>query len=540
MAQLFSIGFWMRKIYFLIVLVIVAFAKTQAQSWTWSTSVQYRDATKRVCRDAANNIYLFKNYNYYNTESDTIKKIDALGNLLWQYTLPQNTALTNLVTTQDTGFYLAGTYFGTVTISNQTITGSESINIWFAKYNSAGALQWIRTLGGKADDILGDICVRGTGFVITGALGDTVQYMGQTFPKSKQKELFVATLDANGILQSMKIATGTNTVYSNGQKDASSWGYDCEVDGNGNIYILASAFGDTKFDTLTIGKWGSDYSWPYLTTSLLKLNGSLSPVFKHIYSQCQNYCYPYDNLTVNSAGESYTTYHWSYGQSGNDYQSSTIYHVNALGTLSNTFVLNPQDKSDINDLDTDSCGNLYFAGYWYTHWYDSTFTGVCVVGQLNTNLQVNWIFGDTSLSKSPRATALCKLTGNDIFVTGFLMDTTICQQGAFPNGNISASFFASVSGPSDKVCNNIAGYTPKTTKKKSFNIYPNPSSGIFLLGDELQGCDIKVYSSTGELLKHEPGAGKELSLNSFSQGVYFVRVTSQSGQAWSTSLIVSK
>ena len=65
---------------------------------------------------------------------------------------------------------------------------------------------------------------------------------------------------------------------------------------------------------------------------------------------------------------------------------------------------------------------------------------------------------------------------------------------------------------------------------ESINIYPNPTSNkVYLKG--LVPSTIELYNVKGRLLEHRETTGidEDISLNSYSNGVYYVRVSSSKG-----------
>ncbi|MCW3077159.1 MAG: hypothetical protein JWO32_1768 [Bacteroidetes bacterium] len=498
------------------ILLFLAYISVQGvclkgQTVNWTKPATCVDGTRQVCSDNLGNIYLFTKYiwgtSWGSNNTDTIKKIDAFGNVLSQIALP-GMRLVNMVITPDNGFYLAVGFYGPLTLGNSTYLSYGGLDIGFAKYNSSGVLTWFKTFGSKQDDFPGDICVRGDELIMTGMLGDTAFCMGQILPKPNQQELFIASFNNHGSLLAYKFAISTNSLLSQGSNTqtsaAISKGYDCEVDIFGNVYILAQTAGKTSLDTLNIGEWGEDPWYPKNTTTLLKLDASLNAKYRHILTQC-NYCaFPsYENLIVSKSSDSYITYKYAHAQSGGDAQTASIYHLDSTGSLVGTFDLRPEMKSDISDLEIDACGNVNFTGSWYTHsqWITSPFNASFVVGQLNSQLQLNWMYNDSTQSASPRGVGLCIIGPNEYFVNGYSVDTIIRSQGPYPGGN-SQGFFTRIKGPLNNAC--LTESIPKHTNvSEPLTVYPNPGTGKFVLSKETMYSNIRVFNAQGSLVLNE-------------------------------------
>ncbi|MCW3077158.1 MAG: repeat-containing protein [Bacteroidetes bacterium] len=508
----------------------------RSQSMTWSTTTLYNDGNKHSCRDASGNIYLFQS-------QDTIKKINSFGNVLSQMTLPANMTISNLVATPDTGFYVCGNYTGTLAIGGNTYNSNGLTDIWFARYNKIGMLIWCKSFGSKGEDYSGDICVTPSGFVITGALSDTLIYMGQTYPKVKQTELFVATFNDNGGLLASKFAVSTNlqgTQGSSTQSVAVSAGNECEVDAAGNIYVLTHSYGASKIDSFTIGNWVNPQN-PYQpsTKTIIKLNPALQTQFKSFYSQYANSSLFFDNLAVSPAGDSYVVDHYQNGQSGGDIQWSTLYHINTSGSMAGSFALRPDKRSDISDLEIDQCGNIYLTGYWRDYWYSHPFYNASFVAQLSPQFTLSWILNDSTQSSFSRGVSLCLLDSNQFFMSGYILDTVTDAFGVYPGPN-KTGFFTKIIGPSSYACLNAVGLPENAKNNLAFSIFPNPSSGKFYLSDDAIGSELKLFNSQGLLLRDEKKIGKEISLFEFPEGVYFIRLTDATGRSNVGKLVLMK
>lgn len=78
----------------------------------------------------------------------------------------------------------------------------------------------------------------------------------------------------------------------------------------------------------------------------------------------------------------------------------------------------------------------------------------------------------------------------------------------------------------------------------SFNVYPNPSSGIFTLTpsklvEEL--LQVKIYSVLGEEILAQPLSNANINLSAYNNGIYFVRILNAKGkEVFSTRFILQK
>jgi hypothetical protein len=141
-----------------------------------------------------------------------------------------------------TGFFDDTNNFGGVTLTNQSTGGSD---IFVAKYNSAGALQWARRAGGSVGnfnygrgigvDTNGNIYVEG-GYQSPATFGSI------NLPATLGEEFFHAKYNSAGAVQWVRTSTG-------GSDDNNGVGL--TVDSSGNSYALAVL--DHSGTSLTFG-----------------------------------------------------------------------------------------------------------------------------------------------------------------------------------------------------------------------------------------------------------------------------------------------
>lgn len=159
-----------------------------------------------------------------------------------------NSSIISQGITVDAGgdIYITGYFFGTVTFSTAPVAISKtsvgSNDVFIAKYNTAGAVQWVQSAGGTGEDVSRRITVDGTGNVyITGYYSsEIVTFRSITKPSSGENDVFVAKYNTDtGLPQWVQTAGGTGDDRGEG----------IAVDGSGNIYITGS-----YSDSITVGR----------------------------------------------------------------------------------------------------------------------------------------------------------------------------------------------------------------------------------------------------------------------------------------------
>ena len=147
--------------------------------------------------------------------------------------------------------YAMGTYQGTATFaSGVSLTAQESNDVYVAKYNSSGTLQWVRSAGGTSDDKGRGIAVDASGNVyITGYYFGTATFAsGVSLTAQGSYDVYVAKYNSSGALQWVRSAGGASNDY----------GYGIAVDVSGNVYATGSYSGTATFGRGTFTSSGSD------------------------------------------------------------------------------------------------------------------------------------------------------------------------------------------------------------------------------------------------------------------------------------------
>jgi len=143
--------------------------------------------------------------------------------------------------------YVVGSIYGTTAYIESSDGNDASISnpsggkqdIFIAKWNSSGVLQWHKVLGDTEVDVAYDIAVSDLGYVfVAGKFGGEIQFGAQTVQSNgyaafalKTSDLFVSKLDLNGNFQ------WTSTLGTINEGDSA---YALDVDANGNVYVFGT------------------------------------------------------------------------------------------------------------------------------------------------------------------------------------------------------------------------------------------------------------------------------------------------------------
>ncbi len=176
------------------------------------------------------------------TEDIFVTKIDSLGHYKW--------AIKGGGTGSDRGLsiktdaignsYITGYYYGTAAFSSQTITSAGLQDLFIAKYDNAGILQWVKSAGGSNADIGFGINVDNLGnVVVTGEFKGTANFGSFSLTSMNNSiDVFTTKLDANGNFLWAKKGSAIFT----------DRGLDLACDATGNIYVTGQFTDTITFD----------------------------------------------------------------------------------------------------------------------------------------------------------------------------------------------------------------------------------------------------------------------------------------------------
>jgi len=290
-----------------------------------------------------------------------------------------------------TGWFDATNDFGGTTLTNQSVGGND---IFVAKYNSDGVLQWVQRAGGTTINTGRAIGVDTNGNIyVTGGYGGAAKFGPFTMPSTSGEEFFLAKLNNLGTTLWATNSTGGN---------ASADGLGMAVDAAGNCYVLVSV--DELNSMATSVAFGANtVNIPENSGSpvmiLVKYDNTGNAQFATLMGG-SNEVYA-TKIAVDAAGNSYVR--------GTFYQNLMIGTNNfsgAAGISKNMFIAKfnnyggltwaqlPQGGNvDEGGVAVDPAGNVYVSGYFDTNLVFSRNT--TLTNAANSNAP----FGDAFLAR---------------------------------------------------------------------------------------------------------------------------------------------
>ncbi len=97
--------------------------------------------------------------------------------------------------------YVSGVFRGEVRFGETTFTSAGEGDIFLASYARDGELRWARRIGGSGDDNTFDLQSDGRGVVASGWFAGTVDFGGTTLTSAGSQDMFLARFDSRGRLQ---------------------------------------------------------------------------------------------------------------------------------------------------------------------------------------------------------------------------------------------------------------------------------------------------------------------------------------------------
>ncbi|WP_207220062.1 Ig-like domain repeat protein, partial [Emticicia agri] len=316
----------------------------------------------------------------------------------------------NGIAVSGTDIYVTGQFMTTANFNTPSASGSNelvsagSTDIFVAKYNDSGTVEWIKRGGGSIADVGNGITVLGTDVYVTGGFGLTANFNTPSATGSNQltsaglTDIFLAKYNSSGDVQWLKRAGGANIDTGKG----------IAVSGT-DIYIIGEFVSTVNFNN------------PSATgTNEITSSGS-SDIFIAKYT---------------NAG----AFQWAKRVGGTDIDTGNGIAASATGVYitgffySNSINFNTPSASGSNEVTSLGGSDIFIARYNSSgdlQWakragsaFDDIGFGVCVSG---TSIYMAGRFSSTANFNSPSATGSNQITSNgsnsDVFVAKYNEDS---------------------------------------------------------------------------------------------------------------------
>jgi hypothetical protein len=181
--------------------------------WVRTAGSPGRDEAQAIKCDAAGNVYISGFYsngmvagsNTYSTSSGVyydvfLAKYDTNGNLQWMQTEGGDYDDVGWSVTMDNNglIYISGEFNAAAYFGSTQLITSGNADVFVACYNNAGVIQWAKRAGGPLNDRARGIGTDGTNLYITGQFGGTAMFDAASITSADSSDVFFASMTNSG------------------------------------------------------------------------------------------------------------------------------------------------------------------------------------------------------------------------------------------------------------------------------------------------------------------------------------------------------
>lgn len=250
----------MKKLALIYLLIAWLDANAQTTTWTWAKRAggNSDQEGKSVAIDASGNVYVTGYLSGTTDDFDTstvtvagghdlfIAKYTSAGNLVWVKSAGASGFEEGLgIAVDGSGnIFVCGYFELTITFqgpSPVSLTSSGGKDIFIAKFDNNGDIQWAKKAGGTSDDAATSICTNGSYLFVTGNFKGTSTFGPGTLTSSGAKDIFIACYGA---------VTGTFNWALKAGSSSDDSGEGIALDGN-YIYATGTYSNTCSFANLT-------------------------------------------------------------------------------------------------------------------------------------------------------------------------------------------------------------------------------------------------------------------------------------------------
>jgi hypothetical protein len=218
------------------------------------------DFGKSVATDSAGNIYVIGNFQSSSisfgasaltsagAEDIFVAKFNSSGVIQYEFRLGSTGSDQGYgIVTDGTGyFYITGSYNGTINFGSTSLTSMGGSDVFVAKYNLAGTFQWAKSAGGTSAESPGAICLDASGNpIVTGIFYSSNIYFGSVMVSN------IAV--TNYQLFTAKYDSSGSFLWAKAcGGSASEVPYSITTDLNSNVYVSGYMSSTFSFGTSTL------------------------------------------------------------------------------------------------------------------------------------------------------------------------------------------------------------------------------------------------------------------------------------------------
>ena len=255
--------------------------------------------------------------------------------------------------------YITGTSQGTNLFGKNATSGTTD-DIFVAKLNSSGVVQWVYTAGGTGRDRGRKIALDSSGNVyVVGYYMSTVDFGGGNVTSNGNWDAFILKLNSSGTFQWVK---------SYGGSSGNDLGRDVVVDSNDNVIMLGTFRGTVNFDS---GDGGGEVNYTSNDYDVFLIRLNSSGIWQSVWRTENSGSADGRALAIDSNNVTYLTGSFSgtvkFGDDTYTAANSNDLFIHkidtyTLGALQPTYTSNIDTTQKAKGISVDSSGNIYATG----------------------------------------------------------------------------------------------------------------------------------------------------------------------------------
>lgn len=521
----------MKKIIFILLSIIIGATVSNAQTPDWSIALSGKNGFgQAVCvNDNNGDVYVT---GYFSNKLDLgtttlsaigsvdmfLAKYNASGALQWAKNFGGTTSSTmahGIVSNKSGELYISGRFTNTIQFGTVSLSSNGKIDVFVVKSDANGNILWGKSGGGEGDDFCYQqgIAIDGLGNVILAG-------------EAKSQNVVFGTNTFKGPIYIAKLSSSGNILWARGAKANVAFNaglLDVVCDKNSNIY-LTGFYGDTlDFNGVALHKSGNSFVYVAKLDVLGNIlwakdgEGTIG-----LALTCDK------DMNVYVAGEC---------TNGNLVFST----ITSTGSSNSNLFLTKYDSTGVakwvkraggnlscvvEDMTTDSTNNIYISGSFS----DSIIfenkklyiPGSAYIAKYTSNGDILW-----AKNAGSKATSAIKSVyidkNNNAYTTGYYSCFPNDSSGVFgslsvygKSGNSDNMFWAKLSKPTDVLALN--------TEEGTVNVYPNPVKEYVIVKGIAKGVVIQINDVVGRHIKTIISNAdiQEINTSDLLQGNYIV------------------